>query len=349
MADRFAAEDEAALLEELRRSRDFPDEAVPERLFGLLRGADSRMVRESALETLRRLPDVEVVREAYGLLSAEELFLRQAGIEILSAHPGGLEAIVRAVAHPDKHVRKLALDALFLKGDPSLAPAIASALEDEDENNVIAAVEYLGELGASEFAPPVTAILENARDPFLIVSCLESLARIGGEEATRVVRAKFSDAGAISPVILFPWLRFLAAFPRREDLPVLLVLARDPSVRAGRELLDVFAALLERSPGEGDRLLIRDGLLALADRDLSPSDLYETVLLLANLDAPMEWGFLGGLLEHPEPMLRAAALEAVSLRGLSAFRPAVERLAGDEDPEVAGLAREILSTSSEPS
>jgi hypothetical protein len=218
---------------------------------------------------------------------------------------------------------------------------MAGLLADPDPNNVIAVVEYLGRLGARDYAPAVASVLREAADPFLVVSCLEALALIGGKEQVPAVRERFRDLPRIDPVLLFPYLRFLSAFAGPEDLPFLLELIRGGGGAAGRELLDVFVALTERGLDPSDRRLLGDALIALLERDLPPADAYEAMGILSHLRLPLNWSFLSGFLGAEEPFLRMAALEAVAEGRLGTFRSRVEELLADPDPEVASLAREV--------
>ena len=72
------------------------------------------------------------------LLSREDAFIRNAGMEILSMQGEiATEFMRKLLGDTDKDIRKFALDILFQLKSPNTTALIAEALSDLDINNLI--------------------------------------------------------------------------------------------------------------------------------------------------------------------------------------------------------------------
>jgi HEAT repeat protein len=127
-------------------------EKVVDALIGQLEVETSRAVQEAIVSSLIKIGDRYVAESAAKLLKNDDAYVRNAGVEILSIlGDSALEVLEKMIKHPDKDVRQLAVNALGegrLKEAPTLLRKVIA--EDEDENVVAAAIEYLGEVGCGE-------------------------------------------------------------------------------------------------------------------------------------------------------------------------------------------------------
>jgi HEAT repeat protein len=93
-----------------------------------------------------------VAESAAELLKNEDAYIRNTGVEILALiGDSALDVIEKMIKHPDKDVRQQVVNALG-EGRLKKAPMILRKVieEDENENVVAAAIEYLGEVGCGK-------------------------------------------------------------------------------------------------------------------------------------------------------------------------------------------------------
>jgi len=127
-------------------------ERVVEALVGQLDVETSRAVQEAIVSSLIKINDRCVAESAAELLKSEDAYIRNAGAEILALiGDSALDVLEKMITHIDKDVRQQTVNALGegrLKAAPVLLRKVIE--EDEDENVVAAAIEYLGEVGCGK-------------------------------------------------------------------------------------------------------------------------------------------------------------------------------------------------------
>lgn len=111
----------------------------------------SRVVQEAIVSSLIKIGNKYVAESAAEFLKSDDAYIRNAGVEILSViGDSAFEVLEKMIKYPDKDVRQLAVNAVGesnLKKSPMLLRKVIE--EDEEENVVAAAIEYLGEIGSS--------------------------------------------------------------------------------------------------------------------------------------------------------------------------------------------------------
>lgn len=343
----LTAEDELSRLEGIEKAQKEPKEAFVDALIDLLQHDPSQIVRESALETLKHYPTPLLVPKLIPLLESDDIFVRNAAVTVLSAHfETPLKELARLVSHPNKHVRKLALDALFQTRNPLAVDIIARGLQDPDVNNVIAAVEYLGKMDGFRFADAINDVLERAEDPFLICTCLEALARIGNRNSIAVVQRKFSDPQSINCFVLFSYLRFLSEKGDLGFLPQIEAIFESQGAVVGKELIDVLKGLVSRHRkdfSQQDTEKVKTLLGRLLASALPSSNRYELLVLLAEVGGEEMEELLLAHLSHPDFFAKLGAIEGLAKlktpRGLEKLREFAER---EESKELREIAMEVL-------
>ncbi|SHM56574.1 HEAT repeat-containing protein [Caldanaerovirga acetigignens] len=110
---------------------------------------EDEAVREAIVTSLIKIGDEYVANRAAELLECEDAYVRNAGVEILSIIGGpAIEILRKMINHPDRDVRILAVNALgeshIRETNRYLRRVI---MEDNDENVMASAIEYLSELG----------------------------------------------------------------------------------------------------------------------------------------------------------------------------------------------------------
>uniref|UniRef100_A0A7V4THT3 HEAT repeat domain-containing protein n=1 Tax=Candidatus Caldatribacterium saccharofermentans TaxID=1454753 RepID=A0A7V4THT3_9BACT len=343
----LASDDELSRLKGIEEVQREPREVFVEVLVDLLQHDPSQIVREAALETLKCYPSSFLVPRLVPLLESDDIFVRNAAVTVLSAHfEAPLKELARLVNHPNKHVRKLALDALFQTRNPLAVDIIARGLQDPDVNNVIAAVEYLGKMEGFRFADAINDILERAEDPFLMCTCLEALARIGNRNSIAVVQRKFANPRDINCFVLFSYLRFLSEKGDLSFLPQIEAIFEEQGNIAGKELIDVLKGLISRHRkdfSDEDVQRVKTLLKKLLVSALPSSNRYELLVLLAEMGGEDVEKLLLAHLSHPNFFAKLGAIEGLAkLRTPGGIEKLREFAAREENQELREIAAEIL-------
>jgi hypothetical protein len=315
-------------------------------LIAILQEDRRDIVREAIIGTLKNLRDPSMPEKVVALFCSPDLALRNAAVTILASQwQAPLDALTQSLKSPNKHIRKLALDALYALGNPILVDIIASVLEDEDVNNVIAAVEYIAGLGGRKYAGQILEVLQKARDPFLIATCLEALGKLGDPRAAKAMQELFPDPAELPEFLLPPYLRFVAGCGSREDLARVCHLAARWGQVFYKEVLDALSALLARNgaldPSEQE--MVGDCLRGLLKTPIPSPNKYEILLLLAQVDQEGVVCEARMFLQSNDPLLRIAALEVIAEAGIIGCLGDVERLLATEtDEDVRQCAQDTL-------
>ncbi|MBM7558578.1 HEAT repeat domain-containing protein [Marinitoga litoralis] len=176
-------------------------------LFKMLKYENDTIIQEAIISTLKQLDLEKVPNEVFlELLQSEKLLLKEFALSLLSISKK-LDVLGNLINSEDKDVRKYALDALYRTKDKEAIKYIAKCLDDKDINNKIAAIEYLGLMGANEYAEKIAQILKNTNNPFLITTILESLSIIGDEKSDTIIKEKFKEIK--SPHFIIPYAKYI--------------------------------------------------------------------------------------------------------------------------------------------
>ncbi|MGC8777703.1 MAG: HEAT repeat domain-containing protein [Candidatus Caldatribacteriaceae bacterium] len=299
------------------------------------------------VNALKQLRDSAMPEKVAVLFCSQDLFLRNAAVAILASQwQTPLEVLARSLKSEDKHVRKLALDALHALNTPIAVDIIATALEDSDVNNVIAAVEYIAERGGYRYGERIARILASARDPFLVATCLEALGKIGDRYTAQMVRELFPELGTLPEYLLPSYLRFVAGQGDREYLPLIAEIAKRHGQIFYKEILDALRAFMQRRE-DGltveDREAIGSILQVMLTSDIPSPNRYEILFLLAQVDREGAFATVHAFLYSTDPLLRLAALETIGEHEMRESLPEVRRLVEtEEDEDVRQCALDVL-------
>ncbi|MBC7216721.1 MAG: HEAT repeat domain-containing protein [Candidatus Caldatribacterium sp.] len=280
------------------------------------------------------------------LFCSPDLSLRNAAVAILASQwQAPLEVLARSLRSPNKHIRKLALDALYALGNPIAVDIIAEALEDEDVNNVIAAIEYIAELGGRKYTGQILEILQKAEDPFLIATCFEALGKLGDSHATKAVQELFPNPAELPEFLIPSYLRFVAGCGSREHLPKVCCLVTRWGQLFYKEILDALSALLTRSDtiDPSEQQTVGDCLKEMLQFAIPSPNKYEILLLLARIDREGVIHEVQAFLQSDDPLLRIAALEVIAEAEITSFHDAVQALlAAETNEDVRQCAQYVL-------
>ncbi|KAF2955198.1 HEAT repeat domain-containing protein [Marinitoga sp. 38H-ov] len=172
-------------------------------LFSLLKYEKDLMVQEAIINTLKHLELEKVPDEIFlELLLNEELLLKEFALSLLSINKR-INILGKLLENEDKDIRKYALDGLYRTNDKEAIKYIAKCLDDQDINNQIAAIEYLGLLGAKEYSEKIANILQRTNNQFLLTTILETLSLIGDDKSDNIVKEKINDFKKVHLIIPF--------------------------------------------------------------------------------------------------------------------------------------------------
>jgi len=137
-------------------------------------------VRKDAVDVALVNPDVDVIKLLIdGLGSEDNAGLRNACQEALTKiGKKTAKYLIEIFDESDKDVRKFIVDIIGDIGEPEFCNFLIKALNDEDENVVIAACENLGKLKCKDAVKHLLALLD-ASNQWLSFVILESISQIG--------------------------------------------------------------------------------------------------------------------------------------------------------------------------
>jgi len=311
-------------------------------LVEMLKNEENELVSEAIVDTLKSFDVPKVSKDVSALFEEDRLHLRDLAVVILAHHRGSAVSVLRErLKNEDKHIRKLALDALILMNNPEVIDIISLALDDSDTNNVIAAIETIGNFEAHDYTERVLSILKESKDSFLTVSCLETLVKIGDEDSFKAVNEIFPDPESLPDFFLIPYLKLAIKFPYRDYLQILLKLTD----KRGEPFHSEIIALMESyvvankvlEPFERERLCSAVWKLFLGK--IPPVSKYEAIKLLGKIGCKNCEEKLISLLNSENFFEQIGAIEALALlkskRGIKAIKEMLSRFPSEELKEIA--------------
>jgi HEAT repeat protein len=215
-----------------------------------LRDAD-RGVRDAAAKALLAVGGEPVARAVAPYITDTHIAVRNLAGFILT-RLGSASALVPYLTHPDKDVRKFAVDILGTLQLPESVDALLPLLEDEDINVVVSTVEALGNIGANNALPQLlqtyklreeaklvvvealskiadpgtlpfleTAFVESTREPErnpLMVSILfDALSRVGNTGTVQLIRDRLNE---LPPALRLASLKAMIRIGMRHGTPL---------------------------------------------------------------------------------------------------------------------------------
>jgi len=167
-----------------------PSPAAVSVIAAALRDAD-RGVRDAAAKALLALGGEEVAQAVAPYIIDTHIAVRNLAGFILK-RLGSVSALVPYLSHPDRHVRKFAVDILGALKTPESVDALLPLLEDEDINVVVSTVEALGNISSNKAILPLVQTYGKRDEARLVV--LEALGNIADPESLPFLEAVFREA-----------------------------------------------------------------------------------------------------------------------------------------------------------
>lgn len=287
-------------------------EAV-EPLLRLLRTEPSRKVRETLFSALERIDSPEVVGRVAVLLDSDDAFLRNQAVGLLQRKgEASVPVLLERMNDADPDVRKFVLDAAAGLPAATVQPIYAAALQDQDVNVRIAALEHLGEHRVVRFKPSVEEVFLKAVEPMLVCAAFATLLRIGDGASWGCIRQRYPAMRSVPGWERVWWIRALGEFgtlAEAEDFHELLR-QRDPGLL--RNSFDALERYQERHGRVGISEEFWSTLRGLIEAGLPAAERAQVVRLLGGFSAPESIRhFLLHLVQTGEREAKLAAIEGI--------------------------------------
>jgi len=291
-------------------------------------------VRETMLAALNTLC-TSVVEPIVPLLYLDNAQIRNGAVDILCESGEGVIRILDRLSGDDnKDVRKFALDALKGKRSASAIAILQRALDDDDANVKITAVEYLGDIEDRKSAPKILSILKKEPTLMMIVSCLEALSKMDDIETSKEALKVYVEPQAISLMILFPYLKLLGKAGSSKDFPLLRTLITTHGVMFAKELIDAIEHICIRESIEELPQDLFELLKNLSEQVSSPPLKYEITQFLQKSDNDTtRLDTARTNLNSGEIMLQMSALEVIMEYGTEEDMEPLEAMAENTDDD----------------
>ncbi|MGQ9856984.1 MAG: HEAT repeat domain-containing protein [Fervidobacterium sp.] len=295
-------------------TRNFKSDDI-DYLINVLSTDNSQIVVERASLILSKVQSPDIADKVSVLLFSENAHARNVGSVILAQiWPASKEALEKLVEHPNKHIRKHALDILNMTQSPDAVEIIAKGLDDPEPNNVIAAVEYIGEYYESKYLDKIIDVMNRINEPMLISTALESLEKICDETCFTKLPSIISSIDIYNPIILPSFLRFLSAISRKEDIEFIekAIEQKDVYYKELIDFLKSYTAKYATSLDKPEKLKLIKYTCELLNSEQTPSvNKYELVQLIARLEPDYVVSKLTELLDDKDKYIVVAVLDFI--------------------------------------
>lgn len=166
----------------------YPDDDVVDCLVERLTREPSRAVQEAIVSSLIAIGTETVVARCAELLRSDDAYVRNAAVEVLQVlEDRSLGTVRRLLDDEDPDVRILAVNVLGeLRCKEAVELLRRVVASDPEINVVVAAVEFLGEMGLrQEDRETIRAAVERFADPYLAFAAETALKKMGALYGSR--------------------------------------------------------------------------------------------------------------------------------------------------------------------
>jgi hypothetical protein len=295
----------------------------------------SRAVKEAILRGLARIWSSTPVDSIIALLKDEDPFVRAEAAHMLQRRAGdAIEELAHLMRGADKDLRKVSVDILSQASIGAPDTLYFAALQDDDINVVISAIENIGSSRRTAFAQPVLAIALESMQPMAVCACLEALALIGTRQTLDALRAKFPDAAEVPGIYLYPFLKLLGGTGGPESIEEICRTIERKGAPVYEVAIDAITKIALRHKVSLLNPFCEGGLCGLLKPGLAAGVCFRLIRLLGHFTGSSRVALaVLPYIHDPDRLLCLAA---------------VESLANSSDPAVESALRSLLSTESDP-
>ena len=277
----------------------------------------SRKVRETIFLALERIDSPEIPIQVAALLDSDDAFLRNQSIGLLQRKGAAAVPVLLARMHDtDPDVRKFVLDTAAGISSPAVEPIYEAAVQDQDMNVLIAALEHLGGQRKTRFKPAVEQIFLKATEPMLVCAAFATLLEIGDAASWQYIRQRYPTAASVPNWELGWWIRALGEFGPADEIEVFHDILKIHDGKVAPDTIDA----LERFQVRHGRVEITEEFWKLLRETLqatmAPEDKLQLLRMVGGFGAPASIGdHLVNLLEQSDRVTRLGAIEGIKRLG----------------------------------
>jgi len=297
----------------------------------------SRKVRETIFLALERINHPEVLARVATLLESDDAFLRNQAVGLLQRKGAAAAPVLLARIHAaDADVRKFVLDVAAGISSLEVEPIFEAAMQDQDTNVQIAALEYVGEQRKIRFKSAAETIFLKATEPMLVCAAFAALLQIGDASSWQCIRQRYPTAAIVPNWELGWWIRALGEFGRADEIEVFHELLQLHNGKVAGDVIDALECFQVRH----GRVEITDTfwtlLRELLQAPLATEDKLQLFRVVGGFGAPAAIGdYLIALMENDDRMTKLGAIEGIKRLDRPGIRAILEkRRSLETDPEI---------------
>lgn len=332
---------ELKILKELEKIATLNDESKLDYVVDILKNDRRMIVREAAAQCLKSFSSHEAAEKVFKLLYSEDTYIRNIATTVLAKYwPFSYQTLMKALKDNNKHIRKYALDALFLTNDPEAISLCSIVLNDEDINNVIAAVEYLGQTYDSAYVNEILTVLDRSiknREILLSISCLESLANLCDERCFDKIREIIPEPEKLDELMIPSYLKLFSRICRFQDSYILFLVSSEYMDKFYKEIIDATKDYLAKYfpiLDDSQKEIIYNWLYKLyTDYHIPSENLYEILIMLSEIDPKRIVALIPELLSSKDVYVKLGAFEIIERLRLIEFKDLLKKFINNAETE----------------
>ncbi len=326
------------------------DENLIKELFKVFVDRKNPMIREIISDIFKKAESEYLIEKLIELFANEDPILRNTAIVILQSKGEKIiNYLEKSLDNPNKDIRKLIIDTASKIESNKVKNIFKKALKDKDINVIIAAVEYIGNLGLKDFNEDILNIFLNSKDQFLKVTALETLSKIGGKKYLKEIKDIF-EKEAFDSLLFFPYLKYLANYGDYDDLTVLGNYLEKEGTIYLKEISNAIEHIAEREKIKILPDIIFNKLSEILFSKIRSINKYGLITFLSIFDNKKIEDILSKALMDNDRMLVLGALESILQKGLEnkfAKQVKIIKEKFSKDDELQELISDILYFSEE--
>jgi len=276
----------------------------------------SIFIKENIFNLLKEISSGVLMKHILPLIKNNNSFIRNKVIEIVEfMEKEPVEKLMRLLDDPDKNVRKHALDILYSTLSAEAISGLRKGLRDENINNVITAVEYIGLRKDKGSVKDIINIFEETTNVMLKCACLEALGNIGDTAIFNFISRHFEDLKSQNKFVVFSYIKLLGKIGEKSNLNDLIFLFEHYGEIALKELLTATITLCQRHKliEVPEQIIII--LEKLTDKNINQMYKYEIINFLSKYSPVKAKEIALKYLMTNDEMLIMSALEILSVNG----------------------------------
>jgi len=273
----------------------------------------SRKVRETIFAALERIDRPEVLTRMAILLDSEDAFLRNQAVALLQRKgAASVPVLMSRMSDADPDVRKFVLDTAAGISSPEVEPIYDAAIRDQDNNVVIAALEYLGEQRKTRFKPAVEEIFLKATEPMLVCAAFAALLQIGDVATWQCILRRYPTSASVPSWELGWWIRALGEFGATDEIELFYEILLKHDGKVASDTIDA----LEHFQARHGRVEISEVfwklLQELIQTTMPSEDKLQLLRMVGGFSAPTAIGdYLAVLLCQGDQLTKLGAIEGI--------------------------------------